>query len=110
VVVFLAAAAVRVPVALRAVVAAGFLAGAFFAVADFAVLAFFGAAAALVAAGLRPAVLALRVPEVRRLVLTAIGCARPVPVVSLSSLMYWLSLPNRPAPSQGSDEAVSCSI
>jgi hypothetical protein len=58
------------------VVLAAALAGAFLA----------GAAAFLVVAGLRPAVLALRVPAVRRLVLTAIGRARPGPV-SLSSLI-----------------------
>jgi hypothetical protein len=93
----LAAAGLRVAVVLLAAVlravpvdfAAGFaalavaFAGAFLA----------GAAAAFfAAAGLRPAVLAFRVVAVRRLVLIAIGRARPEPVSLLSSIC-WLSLP-----------------
>ncbi|RKK01163.1 hypothetical protein, partial [Teichococcus wenyumeiae] len=62
--------------------------------AGFAVLAavFAGAAAFFAAAGWRPAVLAFRVAAVRRLVLIAIGRARPEPV-SLVSSICWLSLP-----------------
>ncbi|MDJ0391417.1 hypothetical protein QMO56_25255, partial [Roseomonas sp. E05] len=85
-----AAFAVRVPVALRAGVAFSGVALALLRPAGF-----FAAAGAF-AAVLRPAVLALRVPALRRVVLMAIGCARDEPL-SLLSLTCWISLPTQTA-------------
>ncbi|WP_161600937.1 hypothetical protein, partial [Teichococcus oryzae] len=81
---------VRVLVAFAVRLAAGFLAVAVALVR--LVAAFFGAAAFLVAVAalvLRPAVLALRVAELRRVVLIAMACARGG-LLSLSDIC-WIS-------------------
>ncbi|EFH13548.1 hypothetical protein, partial [Teichococcus cervicalis] len=85
------AAAVFVAVAFFGAAALLVLAAGFFAVA-FAVAAFFGAAA-LVAAGLRPAVLALRVALPRRVLLLITMARARGGLVSLLSLTCWISLP-----------------